>query len=245
MVFLQGTGGSIDVPLPCGIVGVKAIFPGSAAGEVFYRYRHTLLGNALAAALDAGDQVVKDLLDQHRVLAKGAKGALPPGVGDTVCHVHIAFAQAAGPPLAANGVRKFINDIDPGGALDRSSNAQRARPGSKHTGCVVHTKHSLAVLVAAVGHDLHRHKVGAAFRHILQLVQIIGQIRGGGVFPKDQVADKASLQKLGGSGQLLLSKDRAGRLYRCFVQQAALICHWVMVFEPSLKDTWGPCANPR
>lgn len=59
--------------------GVKAVLTGTAAGEVLHGHGNTLGGNAVAAALDAGDQVVEDLLNELRVLAKGAEGALPTG----------------------------------------------------------------------------------------------------------------------------------------------------------------------
>ena len=93
VVLLQGAGGGVDVPLACCIVGVKAVLTGTAAGEVLHGHGNTLGGNTVAAALDAGDQVVEDLLDQCGVLAKGAEGALPTGVGDAVGHVHVALLQ--------------------------------------------------------------------------------------------------------------------------------------------------------
>ena len=110
-------------------MGIKAVLAGTAAGEVLHGHGNTLGGNAVAAALDAGDQVVEDLFDQCGVLAKGAEGALPTGIGDAVGHVHVALLQAAGVPLAADGVGKLVDDVDACGALDGSSNAQGGQIG--------------------------------------------------------------------------------------------------------------------
>ena len=59
--FVQGAGGGVDVPLACCIVGVKAVLTGTAAGEVLHGHGNTLGGNAVAAALDAGDQGVSKI----------------------------------------------------------------------------------------------------------------------------------------------------------------------------------------
>ena len=225
VVLLQGAGGGVDVPLACCIVGVKAVLTGTAAGEVLHGHGNTLGGNAVAAALDAGDQVVEDLLNELRVLAKGAEGALPTGVGDAVGHVHVALLQAAGIPLAADGVGKLVDDVDACGALDGSSNAQGAGIGGKHAGGIVHAEHDLTVLVAAVGHDLHGNKVIAGLGQILQLVQVICQILGRGALAQDDVAVEALLDHVRGAGQGLGAEDAVGDVHRCLVQQAAFVRH--------------------
>ena len=124
MILLQGAGGGVDVPLTSGIVGIKAVLTGTAAGEVLHGDGYALRGDTVAAALNAGDQVVEDLLDQLRVLAEGAEGALPTGVGDAVGHVHVALLQAACVPLAADGVGELVDDVDAGGTLDGGCDAR-------------------------------------------------------------------------------------------------------------------------
>ena len=225
VVLLQGAGGGVDIPLACRIVGVKAVLTGTAAGEVLHGHGNTLGGNAVAAALDAGDQVVEDLLNELRVLAKGAEGALPTGVGDAVGHVHVALLQAAGVPLAADGISKLVDDVDACGALDGSSNAQGAGIGGKHAGGIVHAEHDLTVLVAAVGHDLHGNKVITGLGQVLQLVQVICQILGRGALAQDDVAVEALLDHVRGAGQGLGAEDAVGDVHGCLVQQAAFVRH--------------------
>ena len=225
VVLLQGAGGGVDVPLACCIVGVKAVLTGTAAGEVLHGHGNALGGNAVAAALDAGDQVVEDLLNELGVLAKGAEGALPTGVGDAVGHVHVALLQAAGVPLAADGVGKLVDDVDACSALDGSSNAQGAGIGGKHAGGIVHAEHDLTVLVAAVGHDLHGNKVIAGLGQVLQLVQVICQILGRGALAQDDVAVEALLDHVRGAGQGLGAEDAVGDVHGCLVQQAAFVRH--------------------
>src|SRR5699024_3525271 len=70
VVCLQRALGGIDVPLAGGVVGVKAVFTRAAAGEVLDRHGHAVFGDAVGAALDAGDQPLEDLLDQLGVLAE-------------------------------------------------------------------------------------------------------------------------------------------------------------------------------
>ena len=225
VVLLQGAGGGVDVPLACCIVGVKAVLTGTAAGEVLHGHGNTLGGNAVAAALDAGDQVVEDLLNELGVLAKGAEGALPTRVGDAVGHVHVALLQAAGVPLAADGVGELVDDVDAGGALDSRCDAQSAGPGGEDTGGIVHAEDDLTVLVAAVGHDLHGHEVLTGLGQVLQLVQIVGQIFGGGVLAQDDVAVEALLDHVRGAGQGLGAEDAVGDVHGCLIQQAAFVRH--------------------
>ncbi len=165
-------------------------------------------GDAVGPALDAGDQPLKDLLDQLGVLAEGAEGALPAGIADAVGHVHIALAQAAGGPLAPDAAGKLV---DQGGvavlAQDGRRDAQGAGPGGEHTGGVVHAKDHLAVLVAGVGGRLHRNKVLALFGHGVQLVEPVGHVGGGGAGPQDQVAVEPLFDEGGGAGQVLLAKN--------------------------------------
>lgn len=214
--------------------------------EVLHGHGNTLGGNAVAAALDAGDQVVKDLLNELRVLAKGAEGALPTGIGDAVGHVHVALLQAAGIPLAADGIGELVDDVDACGALDGSSNAQGAGIGGKHAGGIVHAEHDLAVLVAAVGHDLHGNKVITGPGQVLQLVQVICQILGRGALAQDDVAVEALLDHVRGAGQGLGAEDAVGDVHGCLVQQAAFVRHGlVAVGCQTGKDTWGPCASRR
>jgi hypothetical protein len=225
VVLLQGTGGGVDVPLTCCIVGVEAVLTGTAAGEVLHGHGHAVRGDAVAAALDAGDEVVEDLLDQLRVLAEGAEGALPTRVGDAVGHVHVALLQAAGVPLAADGVGELVDDVDAGSALDSRCDAQSAGPGGEDTGGIVHAEDDLAVLVAAVGHDLHGHEMLTGLGQVLQLVQIVGQIFGGGVLAQDDVAVEALFDHVGGAGQRLMAEDAVGNVHRCLIQQAGVIAH--------------------
>ena len=225
VILLQGAGGGVDVPLTSGIVGIKAVLTGTAAGEVLHGDGYALRGDTVAAALNAGDQVVEDLLDQLRVLAEGAEGALPTGVGNAVGHVHIALFQAACVPLAADGVGELVDDVDAGGTLDGGCDAQSAGIGGEHAGGVVHTEDDLAVLVAAVGHDLHGYEVLTGLGQVLQLVEVIGQIFGRGALAENDVAVEALLDHVGGAGQSLMAEDAVGDIHRGLIQQAGLVAH--------------------
>ena len=225
VVLLQRTGGGVDVPLTGCIVGIEAVLTRAAAGEVLHGHGHAVGGDTVAAALNAGDEVVKNFFDQLGVLAERAEGALPTGVGDAVGHVHIALLQAACVPLAADGVGELVDDVDAGRALDGGCDAQRSGPSGEHAGGVVHAEHDLAVLVATVGHDLHGHEVLTGLGQVLQLVQVIGQILGRGAFAQDDVAVEALLDHVGGAGQGLMAEDAVGDIHRSLVQQAALVAH--------------------
>ena len=225
VVFLEGALGGVDVPLAGGIVGVKAVFTGAAAGEVLDGHGHALFGDAVGAALDAGDQVLEDLLDQSGVLAEGAEGPLPAGIADAVGHVHIAFPQAAGRPLAADAVGKLVDDVH-GAVLapDSGGDAQGAGPGGKDAGGIVHAEDHFAVLIAGVGHHLHRDEVVALLGHGVELVEPVGHVGRGGVGPEDQVAVEPVLQQGGGAGQVLLAEDGLA-VELAVIQHARLVGH--------------------
>ena len=187
-------------------MGVKTVLAGAAAGEVLGGHRNAVRRHTMVAALDAGDDVLHDLADERRVLAKGAVGALPAGIGDGVGHVHVALAQAAGVPFAADGLGKLVHNVN-AVALDGGRNAQRAGIGGKDAARIVHAKHQLAVLVAGVGGRRHGDKVLALLTDGVGLVHPVGQIGGGGVGAQNDMAVEPLLQQGGGAGQILLAKN--------------------------------------
>ena len=60
---------------------------------------------------------------------------------------------------------------------------------------------------------------------VLQLVQIVCQIFGGGVLAQDDVAVEALFDHVGGAGQRLMAEDAVGNVHRCLIQQAGVIAH--------------------
>ena len=206
MILLQGAGSGVDVPLACGIVGVKAVLAGTAAGEVLGGHGNAVGGDAVIAALDPGNDVLGDLADQCGIFAEGAVAALPAGVGHAVHHVHIALAQVAGFPALTGSLCPLVGNFD-AAALDGGCDAQGAGPGGEHAAGIVHAEDDLAVLVTGVGSGLDRHEALALFGNGLQLVQIVSQIIGLSVFTEDGMTGEPLLDQGGGAGQMLLTKD--------------------------------------
>ena len=221
MVLLQAAGGGVDVPLTGGVVGIEAVLPGTAAGEVLGGDSHAGVGDAVVAALNPGDDVPHHFTDQGRVLAEGAVAALPAGVGHAVGHVHIALAQVAGLPAAADGFRPLVGHFD-AAALDGGGDAQGAGPGGEDAAGVVHAEDDFAVLVPGVGGHGHGDKPLALLGHGLELVQVVRHVVGLGVFPENGVPGEPVLDQGGGAGQVLLAED--GLLVDfALVQHAGLI----------------------
>ena len=215
VVGFQAAGGGVHVPLARSVMGVKAIFARAAAREVLGRYRNAILGHTMVAALNTGDNMGHNLADQGWILAKSTVGTLPARVGYSVCHVHIAFTQAAGVPFAADGIGKLVHKIN-FAALNGGGNAQGTGPGCQHAARIVHSEHQLAILVAGVGRRCHRDKVLALLTHCIRLVHPISQIGGGGVGTQDNMAVEPVFEQGRGAGQVLLAEN-------CFAAEFALI----------------------
>ena len=193
MIGFQTARCGVYIPLPCSIMGVKAVFAGTAAREMLGGYGHAVSGHALRTALNPGNDMGHDLADKCRVFAKGAVGALPAGVGHRVGHVHVALAQAAGVPFPAHRGGKLVHKVD-AAALDCSGNAQRSRPCGQHAAGIVHAKDQLAVLIAGVGRSCHRDKMLALLTDSVGLVHPVGHVSGGGIGAQDHMAVEPLLQ---------------------------------------------------
>ena len=239
MVFHQGTGGGIDIPLSRGIMGIEAVFPGAAPGEMLDGESHAGIGDTFFGTLDPGNDPLQDPADQGGVFTEGAVGPLPVGIGHTVCHIHIALAQIAGFPAFPDGFGPFVGHLR-AAAQNGGGNAQSTGPCGENAGGIIHTVDDPAVFIPGVGGRLDRYEMFTGFCHGLKLVQVICQVFRRSVLPENGVTGKPVPDQHRGAGEILLTEN-GFQVHFPFVQTAAFVrcCH--MVFQPP-GGVFGPHA---
>ena len=221
MILHEAVFGGIYVPLAHLVMGIKAVFAGSAAGEMLYGERHAIIGHSLVATLNCRHDDIHNTGSEFGVLAKGAVIALPAGIGQKVRHVHVTLADAHCVPVAADSVRPLTGHIH-GIAAHCRRNAQRTGPAGEYAGGVVHAEYHLAVLVAGVGHYLHGHEMFTFLSHGLQLVHPVDYLVGLGALAEYHVSLEQLLYGIRGAGRRLLAEDGLHG-HHSFIQQTRLV----------------------
>ena len=136
--------------------------------------------------------MAEDLADQLRIFTKSSVGPLPAGIGNHICHVHIALLKSCGIPFSADTVCKIIHKID-GISLHCGGNAKGSRPRGKNSCRIIHTEYQLAILISGIGYYLHRNEVLTFLCHCVKLIQPVCQIFRRGICAKNQMARKPFL----------------------------------------------------
>ena len=184
VIVLERAGGGVDVEAALRVVGVGAVLPRPAAGEVLDRQGHAVGVEALAA-LEAAHQRRDRGADELGILAEGALASEPARIGEHIGHVHVALAQAGGAPLRAGVLGEGLDQLERAGR----GQPQGARPlrEGQVLGGAAHLEG--AGLVLRVRGDDHGNAEAGVLGHLVHGVDPGRDPGAGGLLAHDEVAD--------------------------------------------------------